>query len=111
MAHIAFNRSLVEDTVPDIRLTRARDGQSGTATFRFTESKLLAADNTEEITGLYLVDEEGEIVTREVKGKYVNGRISALEGLLVIQDQGEWDRFWRFMERYGPEHGLEFNKA
>ncbi|MBD0343948.1 MAG: photosystem II reaction center protein Psb28 [Coleofasciculus sp. Co-bin14] len=111
MAEIQFSRGISEDVVPDVRLTRSRDGNQGTATFYFESPKALDSNVTEDITGMYLIDEEGEIVTREVKGKFVNGQPQALEAVLLMKSQGEWDRFMRFMERYAEEHGLGFSKS
>jgi photosystem II 13kDa protein len=111
MAHIQFSKGITEEIVPDVRLTRSRSGESGTATFIFQNPKALDSTSTEEITGMYLIDEEGEIVTREVKGKFVNGKADALEALLIMKSEEEWDRFMRFMERYAEENGLEFGKS
>ncbi len=58
-----------------------------------------------------MIDEEGEILTREVKGKFVNGKPEALEALYIMRSSEEWERFMRFMERYAQEHGLAFNKS
>jgi photosystem II protein len=111
MAKIQFSRGITEEVVPDVRLTRSRDGNQGTATFYFDKPKALDGTNTEDITGMYMIDEEGEIVTREVKGKFVNGQPTALEAVLLMKSPGEWERFMRFMERYAEEHGLGFNKS
>jgi photosystem II protein len=111
MAEIQFARGLTEEAIPTIRLTRSKSGQSGTATFYFDSPKIFADDQTEEVTGMYLIDEEGEIVSREVKGKFVNGRPQAIEAVLIMNSKTEWDRFMRFMERYAAVHGLEFTKA
>ncbi|KYC38508.1 photosystem II reaction center protein Psb28 [Scytonema hofmannii PCC 7110] len=111
MAQIQFSRGINEDVIPEIRLTRSRTGDSGTATFVFTNPKALESSNTEEITGMYLIDEEGELVTREVKGKFVNGKPEALEAVYLMKSSEQWDRFMRFMERYSQEHGLEFSKS
>lgn len=111
MAEIQFSQGITEDTIPEVRLTRSRNGQDGTATFIFNSPKVLGRENTEAITGMYLIDEEGEIVTREVKAKFVNGKPQAVEALLVINSPQEWDRFMRFMERYAEEHGLGFTKS
>lgn len=109
MAQIEFSRGVPEKTIPaDIRLTRSRDGKTGRAYFYFEAASVLNADRQDEITGMYLVDDEGEIVTRKVNGKFVNGKISALEAIVTFNSSTEWDRFMRFMERYGQEHGLEF---
>jgi len=111
MAQIQFSRGTDEEVIPDVRLTRSRDGSNGTATFYFKNPNALSRGNTEDITGMYMVDEEGEIVTREVKGKFVNGKPEALEVLHLMRSAAEWDRFMRFMERYSEDHGLEFNKS
>lgn len=111
MAEIQFSKGITEDVIPDVRLTRSRDGSQGTATFYFENPKALDSESTEEITGMYLIDEEGEIVTREVKGKFVNGQPTAVEAILLMKSPGEWDRFMRFMERYAEEHGLGFSKS
>ena len=111
MAQIQFSRGIDEEVIPDVRLTRSRDGSNGTATFYFQNPKALSSGNTEEITGMLMVDEEGELVTREVKGKFVNGKPQALEVLYLMRSAEEWERFMRFMERYAKDHDLGFSKS
>ncbi|MEH2120898.1 photosystem II reaction center protein Psb28 [Nostoc sp.] len=111
MAKIQFSKGLDEEVTPEVRLTRSRSGGSGTATFIFTNPKILDQNSTEDITGMYLIDEEGEIITREVKGKFVNGKPEALEAVYVMKSAQEWDRFMRFMERYAEENDLGLSKA
>ncbi|MGH7999601.1 MAG: photosystem II reaction center protein Psb28 [Brasilonema sp.] len=111
MAKIEFSKGTTEEIIPDVRLTRSRTGDSATATFIFQNPKALSSSNTEEITGMYMIDEEGELVTREVKGKFINGKPEALEATYLMKSKDEWDRFMRFMERYAKENGLEFNKS
>ena len=108
---IQFSRGIDEEIIPDVRLTRSKDGSSGTATFRFDQPKALEAENPQEITGMYLIDEEGELSTQDVKGKFVNGQPTALEAVYYMQSEEEWNRFMRFMERYAEENGLEFSKS
>ncbi|MEA5617773.1 photosystem II reaction center protein Psb28 [Cronbergia sp. UHCC 0137] len=111
MAKIQFSRGLDELVVPEVRLTRSRSGDSGTATFIFTKPTILGQNSTDDITGMYMIDEEGEIVIREVKAKFINGRPEGLEAIYVIRSTEEWDRFMRFMERYAEENGLDFSKS
>lgn len=111
MAEIQFSRGITEDCIPNVRLTRSRKGESGTATFYFDSPKVLSSESNQEVTGMYMIDEEGDIVTREVKAKFVNGKPQALEAVLIMNSAQEWDRFMRFMERYAQEHGLEFSKS
>ena len=72
---MSFVRGVVEDCVPEIKLTRSRDGQSGTATFIFDNPSVFeASSNIGDITGLYMNDDEGEISTVEVQAKFINGK-------------------------------------
>lgn len=105
-AYIQFVRGINEETIPDVRLTRSRTGNSGTAKFRFDDPKILDPENNLEITGMYLLDEEGEITTREVNGKFINGQARAVEATVILNGQEEWDRFMRFMDRYAETNGL-----
>lgn len=106
MAEIQFARGVAEDTIPDVKVTRSKTGNSGTATFYFEDPNILSKENTEEITGMYLVDDEGEIVSREVKGKFINGEARAIEAVLIMKSEQEFERFVRFMNTYAEEHGL-----
>lgn len=111
MAKIQFSRGIDETTVPDVRLTRSKKGTQGTATFIFENPNALSRTSTEEITGMYMLDEEGEILTREVKAKFINGQPAGLEAVYLMRSEEEWERFMRFMERYAQENGLGFSKA
>lgn len=111
MAEIQFSKGIPEEVIPDVRLTRSKDGTNGTATFYFEQPRALDNDRNDDITGMYMIDEEGEISTREVNAKFINGRPAALEALYVMKSVEEWDRFIRFMERYAEENELGFNKS
>ena len=106
MAEIQFSRGVTEDTIPDVKVTRSKTGNSGTATFYFEDPQILKGESNDEITGMYLVDDEGEIVSREVKGKFINGEARAIEAVLVMKSVEEFERFVRFMNKYAEEHGL-----
>lgn len=111
MAEIQFSRGITETDVPQVGLTRAKRGNSGTAKFIFTNPTVFQEGNTQEVTGMYMLDEEGELMTREVKAKFVNGQPATIEVLYLMDSQAEWDRFMRFMERYAKEHGMGFTKS
>jgi photosystem II 13kDa protein len=113
MVVIQFIRGINETVVPDVKLTRSRDGSTGTATFRFTNPTILEAsvENEGDITGMYLIDEEGELITRDVNAKFINGKPKAIESVYIIKDADNWDRFMRFMERYANENSLSFTKT
>jgi photosystem II protein len=113
MAVIQFIQGINEEVIPDVRLTRSRDGSTGTATFRFANPKVLDGETSSKgtITGMYLIDEEGEVVTRDVNARFVNGKPQGIEAIYVMSEKKTWDRFMRFMERYSEENGLGFVKA
>ncbi|WP_017653877.1 photosystem II reaction center protein Psb28 [Fortiea contorta] len=111
MAKIQFSKGIDEDVIPEVRLTRSLSGENGTATFVFVNPQALSESSTENITGMYMIDEEGELITREVKARFVNGKPEALEAVYLMKSVEEWDRFMRFMERYADENGLESTKS
>jgi photosystem II 13kDa protein len=108
-AAIQFFRGVDEPAVPDIRLTRSRDGRTGQATFVFDQPQALAPETMGDITGMFLVDEEGELVTREVKARFVNGKPSALEATYTWKSLPDFERFMRFAQRYADSHDLGFS--
>ena len=108
-AAIQFFRGVDEPVVPDIRLTRSRDGRTGQALFVFEEPDALAPESMGDITGMFLVDEEGELVTREVKARFVNGKASALECTFTWKSTEDFDRFMRFAQRHADSHELGFS--
>lgn len=108
-AAIQFFRGVDEPVVPDIRMTRSRDGLTGQALFRFEEPEALAPEAMGDITGMFLVDEEGELVTRDVKAGFVNGKASFLEATFTWKSTADFERFMRFAERYAASHDLGFS--
>jgi photosystem II protein len=110
MAVIQFSRGIDESVVPDVGLTRSRDQQEGVATFTFENPNALADDFTDEITGMYMIDEEGEITSREVNAIFVNGKAAKLKVTHIMRSPEQWDRFMRFMNRYAEQNGLGLNQ-
>lgn len=113
MAFIQFIKDINEKVVPDVKLTRSRDGSTGTATFRFNNPDIiqLGMEEKGDIQGMYLKDEEGELITKDVSAKFINGKPQAIECIYIIKSPAEWDRFIRFMERYANQNNLSFTKA
>jgi photosystem II protein len=108
-AAIQFFRGVDEPVVPDIRLTRSRDGRTGQALFVFEQPDALAPETMGDITGMFMVDEEGSLVTREVKARFVNGKASALEATYTWKNTEDFERFMRFAQRYADSHDLGFS--
>jgi photosystem II protein len=108
MAAIQFFPGVDEPVVPDIRLTRSRDGRTGQALFVFEGPDALAPESMGDIGGMYLIDEEGQLVTREVNARFVNGKASALEATFTWKTTADFERFMRFAQRYADSHGMGF---
>lgn len=107
-----FIKGIDEPTIPDVKMTRSRDGASGTATFVFQNPAIFeASSELGDITGLYMNDDEGTITTVDVQAKFVNGKPDKIEVKYVMRSTYEFDRFMRFMERYAEDKGLGFQKS
>ncbi|KAJ7977168.1 Photosystem II reaction center Psb28 protein [Quillaja saponaria] len=108
---IQFIQGTDEQTVPDVRLTKSRDGTNGMAIFSFDQPSVFdSSAEVGEITGFYMIDEEGVLQSVDVSAKFVNGKPSRVEAKYVMRTPRDWDRFMRFMERYSNANGLQFIK-
>ena len=98
-AEIQFVRGLEEKTVPNVKLTRAKDGSSGVATFFFDNPNVFDSSTASQgdVTGLFMIDEEGEISTTDVNARFSNGKPQAIESVYVMKSPEEWDRFMRLV--------------
>lgn len=108
---LQFIQGTDEQTVPDVRLTKSRDGTNGMAVFTFDEPSVFdSSGELGDITGLYMIDEEGVLTSVDVSAKFINGKPSRIEAKYVMRTPRDWDRFMRFMERYSNANGLQFIK-
>ena len=110
-ATIQFFRGVNESVVPEIRLTRSRDGLTGQAFFVFEQPEALSTDSMGEINGMFLIDEEGELSSRDVRARFVNGKPSALEVTYIWKSELDFERFMRFAQRYANSNGMGFTEA
>ncbi|CAH8359968.1 unnamed protein product [Eruca vesicaria subsp. sativa] len=108
---LQFIQGTDELTIPDVKLTRSRDGSNGMALFNFDQPSVFdSSGEVGEITGLYMIDEEGVIQSTDVNARFVNGKPEGIVAKHVMRTPKEWDRFMRFMERYSDQNGLQFVK-
>jgi photosystem II protein len=109
-AVLQFMKGIDEVNIPLARLTRSRDGSTGTATFLFENPSIFDKSSKKEgeITGLYLLDKEGSLNTKDVNARFINGKPISIEAIYIMKNTEEWDRFMRFMKRYSKENGLTF---
>ncbi|CAM8960250.1 unnamed protein product [Rhodiola kirilowii] len=108
---IQFIQGIDELTIPDVKLTKSRDGTNGMAIFRFDQPSVFdSSGEVGDITGFYMIDEEGVLQSVDVSAKFVNGKPAGVEAKYVMRTPKDWDRFMRFMERYSEANGLQFIK-
>ncbi|BAD87310.1 putative photosystem II protein reaction center W [Oryza sativa Japonica Group] len=108
---IQFIQGTDEQTIPDVRLTKSRDGTNGVAIFTFDQPSVFdSSAELGDITGFYMIDDEGVLQSVDVSAKFVNGKPALIEAKYVMRTPREWDRFMRFMERYSQANGLQFVK-
>ncbi|CAD5196930.1 unnamed protein product [Musa acuminata subsp. malaccensis] len=108
---IQFIQGTDEQTVPDVRLTKSRDGTNGVAIFTFDQPSVFdSSGELGDITGFYMIDEEGVLQSVDVSAKFINGKPARIEAKYVMRSPRDWDRFMRFMERYSQANGLQFVK-
>ena len=88
-AKIQFYEGTDEPVVPEIRLTRSKDGTTGQALFLFEKPQALSSITDGEITGMRMIDSEGEILTREVKVKFVGQFWIIMIGVMNMKRLGK----------------------
>jgi len=112
IASIQLTRGIDEEAT-DVKITRSKDGDTSVAVFLFDVPKCMSGEkaSSNEILGMYMIDEEGEMVTRNVNAKFVNGKAAGIEAIHKIEGEQEWERFLRFMNRYAESNGMGLNKS
>ena len=110
---IQFFNGIDEKIIPQIRLTKSKDGQAGQAFFRFDNPEALLSDNFKDIQGMYLIDEEGRITTREINiaVSKKNGKYTAIEAVYCWKSERDFNRFMRFANRYAKKFGLSYEQS
>ena len=57
-----------------------------------------------------MIDSEGEILTREVKVKFVDGEPIFLEAVYIWKNTPDFDRFMRFAKSDAKSNGLGYSE-
>ena len=111
-ATIQFFHGFEETVVPEIRLKKSKNSNTGQAIFTFLHPSVFTSENFKEINGLYLVDEEGEITLTEINVAVskMNGRYTAIQAIYIWENQKDFERFMRFANRYAKEKGLGYQE-
>lgn len=100
---------IIEKTLPIVKLTKSKNGETGTATFIFIRPSVFEFEklwNQSLITGLYLNWANKKIVTKDISIFFENGKPFFLKGIFIFKNSSEWFHFLNFMSSYSEETGL-----
>ena len=109
LSRIQFYEGIDEPVVPEIRLTRRKDGTTGQAFFIFKKPQALSSITSGEMAGMRMIDSEGELLTKDVKVKFVDGEPLFLEAVYSWRNIPDFDRFMRFANSYAKTNGLGYS--
>ncbi len=99
-AVIQFIKGENEKDLPEIRLFRNFDGKKGKVVYKFYKPTTITLENFNSIQKMYLIDEEGEIITRKIDLSISEKNIMAVKSTYNWESGKEFDRFMRFAKRY-----------
>ena len=99
-AEIKFFKNVSEAVIPEIKLTRNKDKRSGNALFTFEKPGSLSNGDLSSIKGMYMIDKEGELFTRDVNIHFSNEESSSIQVKYKWSSTIEFERFMRFIDRY-----------
>jgi len=102
---IQFIQGVNETSIPEIRLRRSPDGKKGQAIFKFKGASVFSVANVSDIKGMYLIDDEGQISTRDINIRVSNNKNNNVEAIYKWKTDSDFTRFIRFATRYAKENG------
>lgn len=109
---IQIIENIPETTIPLIKLTKSRNGKTGTATFLFIEPTSLQFLNYQNLSihGMYLVWENKKIRTTDIKLFFKEGKPFLIKGIFIFKNSKDWFNFLNFINYYSKEMGLSFTE-
>jgi photosystem II protein len=105
--------SVKEKTLPIVKLTRSKNGETGTATFIFIKPTIFNQNflTSDTIEGMHLIwGNDKEIKTEDIKIFFKYGKPFLLKSIFIFKNSVEWFNFITFMKSYSKETGLLFSE-
>lgn len=109
---IEFIEGIKETTLPLIKLTRSRNGKTGTATFIFIQPKLFGLLSNENFCFdcISLISPKTKIITNDITLFFKEGKPFLLKATFLFKNTNDWFTFLSFMREYSNETGLSFSE-
>jgi photosystem II protein len=107
---IEFIEGVKEITLPIIRLTKSRNGKTGTATFIFIQPTFFTQVACEKLgtSVLSLVSRKEKINSSDITIYFKDGKPFFVKAVFIFKNSTEWFTFLNFMREYSKETGLLF---
>jgi photosystem II protein len=111
VVEIQFIEGIKEPILPLIRLTKSRNGKTGTATFIFIKPFVFSKFFNEipTINNIYLIWDIKKIISKDIKIIFKDGKPFLIKVIFIFKNSTEWFNFLNFMNLYSKETGLLFN--
>lgn len=112
-AKIEFIPEIEETTLPIVKLTKSKNGKTGTATFIFIQPNIfnLLFSKISTIDGMFLLWENKKIITKDITIMFREGKPFLLKSIFIFKNSKEWFDFLNFMNLYSKETGLFFSES
>jgi photosystem II protein len=107
---IQFIEGIKESTLPIVRLTKSRNGKTGTASFVFIKPDIFNQfiSQIPTISGMYLIWDNKKIITKDIKILFKEGKPFLIKTIFIFKNSNDWFNFLNFMNIYSKETGLFF---
>ena len=104
-----FFEDQIETGLPIIRLTRSKNGETGTATFVFRNLNFVFS-NLENfpLNNISLISDKERIEITDISILFLKGKPFLIKAILVLKSPKEWFNFLYFMKNYSKEIGFSF---
>tara|TARA_Y100001968_G_C18723732_1_gene421338 strand:- start:58 stop:393 length:336 start_codon:yes stop_codon:yes gene_type:complete len=109
MVEISFIKGVIEKTIPKITMKRSGDGRSGEVIFDFIQPNILLDNSISKIKGMFMIDEEGELFTRNVNILMSKENKGSIKAIYEWKSDNEFQRFLRFATRYAEHYGIGYS--
>lgn len=107
---IQFIEGRKEEVLPIIKLTKSKNGKTGTATFIFIQPTTLRTSPNYPIHGMFLIWNNKKIITTDISLYFHEGKPFLIKAILIFKNSKDWFEFLYFMNYYSQETGLSFSE-
>lgn len=109
---IEFIPGIKELSLPVIKLTKSRNGKTGTATFIFIQPLLFRNMHFQKMSfdSLSLISNKQKIISNDIIIVFKEGKPFLVKAIFVFKNKKEWFYFLRFIRDYSKETGLSFSE-